>query len=45
VQKTEKKKEYHLIFMNFGMKKFTIKRTPPKKTLIVEHYNLGDPME
>jgi hypothetical protein len=39
--------------MNFGVKKFTVKKCPPKKkqkkqkkkTLMFEHYSLVDPME
>jgi hypothetical protein len=32
VQKTQKKREDHLIFINFGVKKkFTLKNTPEKK--------------
>jgi hypothetical protein len=42
--KRPKKKEDHLIFNNFGVKKFTVKNTP-KKTLTFECYNLLDPME
>jgi hypothetical protein len=37
--KDPKKKEYHLIFMDFRVKKFTIKNTPKIKTLMFEHYN------
>jgi hypothetical protein len=29
--KTTKKKKDHLIFINFGVKKFTLKNTPQKK--------------
>jgi hypothetical protein len=39
------KKKDHLIFINFGVKKFTLKNTPEKKTLTFECYNLLDPME
>jgi hypothetical protein len=28
--------------MNFGVKKFIVKKPPPPKTLMVEHYNLVD---
>jgi hypothetical protein len=31
--------------MNFGIKKFTLKSTPRKKTLMFECYNLLDSME
>jgi hypothetical protein len=31
--------------MNFGVRKFTTKNTPKRKTLMFEHYNLMDPME
>jgi hypothetical protein len=40
-----KKKEDHQIFANFGMKKFIVKKTSQKKTLVFEHYNLVHPME
>jgi hypothetical protein len=43
--KDPKKREDHLIFINFGVKKFTVKNTPKKKTLMFECYNLLDPME
>jgi hypothetical protein len=33
VQKTPKKREDHLIFIDFGVKKFTLKDTPKKKKL------------
>jgi hypothetical protein len=43
--KDPKKMEDHLIFINFGVKKFTLKNTPPKKkTLTFECYNLLDPI-
>jgi hypothetical protein len=45
VQKTQKKRKDHLIFINFGVKKLTLKNTPQKKTLTFECYNLLDPME
>jgi hypothetical protein len=35
----------HVIFINFGVKKFTLKNTQKKKTLMFECYNLLDPME
>jgi hypothetical protein len=31
--------------MNFEVKKFTVKKTPKKKTLMFECYNLLDAME
>jgi hypothetical protein len=43
-QKTQKK-EGPLIFINFGVKKITVKNTQKKKTLMFECYNLLDPME
>jgi hypothetical protein len=43
--KDPKKREDHLIFINFGVKKFTLNNTPQKKTLTFECYNLLDPME
>jgi hypothetical protein len=43
--KDPKKREDHLIFINFGVKKFTLKNTPQKKTLTFECYNLLDPMK
>jgi hypothetical protein len=43
--KRSKKKKDHLIFINFGVKKFTLKNAQKKKTLIFECYNLLDPME
>jgi hypothetical protein len=46
IAKDPKKREDHLIFINFGVKKFTIKKHPKKKkTLMFECYNLLDPME
>jgi hypothetical protein len=36
--KSPKKREEHLIFINFGVKKFTLKNTPRKKTLTLECY-------
>jgi hypothetical protein len=41
--KDPKKREDHLIFINFGVKKLTLKNT--HKTLTFECYNLLDPME
>jgi hypothetical protein len=43
--KDPKKREDHLIFINFGVKKFTLKNTQKNKTLMFECYNLLDPME
>jgi hypothetical protein len=43
--KRPKKREEHLIFIHFGVKKFTLKKTPKIKTLTFERYNLLDPME
>jgi hypothetical protein len=43
--KRPKKREGHVIFINFGVKKFTLKITPKKKPLRFECYNLLDPME
>jgi hypothetical protein len=44
--KDPKKREEHLIFINFGVKKFTQKKTQKKKkTLMFECYNLLVPME
>jgi hypothetical protein len=42
--KRPKKRQDHLIFINFGIKKFTIKNIK-KGTLMFECYNLLDPME
>jgi hypothetical protein len=33
VQKTQKNKEEHLIFINFGAKKFTVRNTQKQKKL------------
>jgi hypothetical protein len=38
-------KKNHLIFINFGVKKFTLKNIPKKKTLTFECYNLVGPMK
>jgi hypothetical protein len=43
--KDPKKREDHLIFINFGIKKFTVKNTQKNKTLMFECYNILDPME
>jgi hypothetical protein len=40
-----KKKKDHLIFINFGVKKFIVKSAQKKETLMFECYNLLDPME
>jgi hypothetical protein len=45
VQKTQKKKKDHLIFINFGVKKFIVKTSQKERTLMFECYNLLDPME
>jgi hypothetical protein len=38
-------KKNHLIFFNFGLKKFTITNTPQKKAMMFEYYNLLDVLE
>jgi hypothetical protein len=43
--KRPKKKKDHLVFINFGVKNFTLKYTLKKKPLTFECYNLLDPME
>jgi hypothetical protein len=43
--KRSKKKEYHLIYMNFGVKKFIVKTTKRNLTLMLKCYNLVDLME
>jgi hypothetical protein len=43
--KDPKERKDHLIFINFGVKEFTISNTQKKMTLIFECYNLLDPME
>jgi hypothetical protein len=43
--KDPKKRKDHLIFNNFGVKKFTVKNTQKNKTLMFECYNLLAPME
>jgi hypothetical protein len=45
VAKDPKKIEDHLIFINFGVKRFTLKTPQKKRTLTFECYNLLDPME
>jgi hypothetical protein len=41
--KRPKKRENHPIFINFGVRKFIVKNTPKKRTLIFECYNFLDP--
>jgi hypothetical protein len=43
--KDPKKREDHLIFINFGVKKFIVRVFQKKKTLMFECYNLIDPQE
>jgi hypothetical protein len=44
--KRPKKRKDHLIFSNFGVKKFTVKKHPKKrKTSMFKCYNLLDSME
>jgi hypothetical protein len=43
--KRPKKREDHLIFTNFGVKKFIGKNTPNNKPLMFECYNILNPME
>jgi hypothetical protein len=43
--KRPKKKEDHLIFINFGVKKFIVKNTPENKTLMFEWYNFTNPKD
>jgi hypothetical protein len=43
--KDPKKREDHLIFINFGVKKFTLKNSQKKKTLMFKCYNLLASME
>jgi hypothetical protein len=47
IRKRSKKKEFHPIFTNFRVKKFTIKYTQKETTitLMFEHYNLVDLVE
>jgi hypothetical protein len=45
MQKTPQKRDDHLIFINFGVKKFILKNTQKRRTLLFECYNLLDPME
>jgi hypothetical protein len=42
---SQTKREDHLIFISFGVKKFIVKSTQKKMTLMFECYNLLDPME
>jgi hypothetical protein len=44
MQKTPKRR-YLLIFMNFEVKKFIVKKIQRKEALMFESYNLVDPME
>jgi hypothetical protein len=44
-KRPKKKEKNHLIFINFGVKKFTLKNTKNKKTSMFECYNLVDPKE
>jgi hypothetical protein len=43
MQKTSKKRKDHLVFINFGVKKFTITKAQKNRTLIFECYNLLAP--
>jgi hypothetical protein len=43
--KDPKKREDHLIFVHFGLKKFIVRNTQKKKTLMSKCYNLLNPME
>jgi hypothetical protein len=43
--KRPKKKRRPSNFINFGVKKFTLKNKPKKIKLMFECYNLLDPME
>jgi hypothetical protein len=43
--KRPKKRKDNLIFINSGVKKFTLKNTPKNKTLMFECYNLLASME
>jgi hypothetical protein len=43
--KRPKKRKDHLIFINFGVKMFIVKKHPKNKTLMFECYNFIDPME
>jgi hypothetical protein len=43
--KDPKRREDHVFFINFGVKKFTLKNTPKENTLMFECYNLLAPME
>jgi hypothetical protein len=42
---TQKIQKENLMFINFGVKKFTLKIPKNKKTLMLEYYNLLNPME
>jgi hypothetical protein len=43
--KDPQKIEDHLIFVNFGVKRFRVKNTQKNKTLMFDCYNLLAPME
>jgi hypothetical protein len=47
ISKRSKKRKLHLIFMNFGVRNFKVKRNEKKKkkTLMFGHYNLMDCMK
>jgi hypothetical protein len=42
---TQKIQKENLMFINFGVKKSTLKIPKNKKTLMLEYYNLLNPME
>jgi hypothetical protein len=37
--------EKHLIFMNFGVKKFTLKNDQKENNIMFKRYNLVDPIK
>jgi hypothetical protein len=43
--KRPKKRKDHIIFINFGIKKFAVENAQKNKTLMFECYNLLAPME
>jgi hypothetical protein len=43
--KVTKNPTHHVIFMNFGVKNFTVRNEPKKKTLMFHRYSLLDPMD
>jgi hypothetical protein len=43
--KEPRKREDHLIFINFRVKKFIVKKSQKYKILMFEYYNLLTPME